>query len=341
MANPQKRILFRIKGRDTPSSKFRLLVYIPFLEQMGWAINIVDSGGEWKKLRILLKAPEYNLIFIQKKLYSSLFLQLLKWRNPNIIYDLDDALFARGTIKKPFRLLKSGTYFTKKRLQMVLKKAVHVIVGNSFLANYARSFARKVSIIPTPVRLSDYPSKSKEDNGRVIIGWIGTGSNVPYLDLIAEVMKIISVRYPQVEWRVLSDWTFELEGVPIRNIPWDSSTWIEELSRFDIGLMPLTDSDWSRGKCSFKVLQYMAVGIPSVASSVGMNTEVIEDGVTGFLVANDHEWVNRLALLIEDSRLRRSMGDKARASVAEKYTLETCWEQFRVVLESHQRRLAK
>lgn len=320
-------------GQDAPSSKFRLLVYLPLLEKMGWGYKIV-TGGTVKKWKILQIAPKYDLIFIQKKLYSSLYLRLLKWRNRNIIFDFDDALFAPGKISKPFRLSGPGTRLTKRRLRLVFGKAEHVIAGNSFLANYAKPFAKKISIIPTPVRLSDYFLREKKSEGRIIIGWIGTGRNVLYLREIEEVMRTISAQFPQVEWRVLSDWTYELERVPIRNIPWDDSTWSEELSCFDIGLMPLTDDDWSRGKSAFKILQYMAVGIPPVASPVGMNSDVIDDGVTGYLAADYNEWVDKLTRLIDDGVLRHRIGGNARRMVEENFSLEACWEKLHAVLES-------
>jgi glycosyltransferase involved in cell wall biosynthesis len=331
----KKYILFLIMGRDVPSSKFRVLGYLPFLEEMGWNYRIFAGGtGLWMKWKILKIAGDIDLIFIQKKLFPSFYLRMLKKRNPNIIFDFDDALFAREPTEKPFRLRKPGTRYTKRRLQEVLQLAVHVIAGNRVLAGYAELYTQKLSIIPTPVKLSDY-SFNKKGEGPVVIGWLGTGRNLIYLREIESAIQRIATQFPEVEWRILSDRSYELDGVSIRNIRWDDSTAMKELSRFDIGLMPLFNDLWSRGKCAFKILQYMASGIPCVASPVGMNTEIIEEGVTGYLAGNTKEWSDILIRLIRDGDLRRRIGKNARQFVEKEFFVENCWEKLKGVLASY------
>lgn len=335
MDGNKKLLLFLIMGRNVPSSKFRVLDYLPFLEEMGWNHHIVAGGtGFWMKWKILKMVQNFDLVFIQKKLFPSFYLRMLKRRNPNIIFDFDDALFAREPTEKPFRLMKPGTWYTKRRLREVLQLAVHVIAGNRVLAGYAKLYTQNLSIIPTPVKLSDY-SFNKKGEGPVVIGWLGTGRNLIYLREIESAIRRIATQFPEVEWRILSDRSYELDGVAIQNIPWDDSTAMEELSRFDIGLMPLFDDLWSRGKCAFKILQYMASGIPCVASPVGMNTEVIEGGVTGYLAGNTQEWSDILIRLICDGDLRRRIGKNARRFVEKEFFVEDCWEKLKPVLASY------
>ena len=220
-------------GWKVPSSKFRVLTYLPFLKKDGWDYRIVAGGtGLMKKREILRAAPDFDLVFIQKKLFDPLFLNLLARRNPNIIFDFDDALFAYEPTGKPLRLKKPGTPYTKQRLNNVLAQAVHVIAGNANLAEYAESYSRKLTIIQTPVNLSDYIEKTGKDEP-IVIGWLGTGRNLVYLREIEGVVQNVSRRFPEVEWRILSDRPYSLDGVPVRNILWDDDTaflqeWINE-----------------------------------------------------------------------------------------------------------------
>lgn len=334
MNGMKKHILFLIMGSNVPSSKFRVLAYLPFLEEMGWDYHIVGGGtGLWMKWKILRMARDVDLVFIQKKLFPSFYLRMLKKRNPNIIFDFDDALFAFEPTRKPLHLKNPGAYYTKRLLHKVLREAGVVIAGNGFLADYAKPYTRKLTIIPTPVRLSDY-SSNKKGEGPVVIGWLGTGRNLIYLREIEDVIQRIATRFPEVEWRILSDRSYELDGVAIQNIPWDDSTAMKELSRFDIGLMPLFDDPWSRGKCAFKILQYMAAGIPPVVSPVGMNTEIIQEGVTGYLAEHKEAWLDALTRLIEDDSLRCEMGRNAYRFVRDRFSVEVCWEKLKLVLAS-------
>ena len=333
MRESRKKILFLIMGPHVPSSKFRVRIYLPLIEKMGWRYDILDKGttlvGKWK---ILTMASHFQLIFIQKRLYSGFFLRLLRWRNPHILFDFDDALFAKEPTGKPFRLRKPGTRYTKHRLHRVLKKADWVIAGNNFLADYAKPFAPHVVVIPTAVNLSDYPPPKKRKNG-VVIGWIGTGRNLVYFQVIRNAIKTVAVQFPQVEWRIISDRTYPMDGVVIRHIPWKEATALMEMSQFDIGLMPLFDDDWSRGKCGFKILQYMAASIPTVASPVGVNTALIQDGVTGYLAGSDTQWVEALTRLIENEPLRLAMGQNSRRFVEAHFSVDTCWEKLQTLLE--------
>lgn len=335
MNTRRKCILFLIMGWKVPSSKFRVLAYLPFLEEAGWDYRIIAGGtGLGKKRDILQTAPEFDLVFIQKKLFDPLFLRLLARRNSNIIFDFDDALFAYEPTGKPLRIKKPGTAYTKHLLNRILTQAVHVIVGNANLAKYVESFTRNLTIIPTPVNLSDYKEKTKK-GGSVVIGWLGTGRNLIYLKETESVIQTVSKKFPEVEWHILSDRSYSLDGVRIRNVPWNDSTAFGEISRFDIGLNPLSDDAWSRGKCAFKALQYMAAGVPVVASPVGMNAKIVAEGKTGYLAGHTDEWVEALTTLIENENHRCELGRNGRRYVEKNYSVEICWNQLKDVFESH------
>ena len=335
MNKPSKRILFLIMGWKVPSSKFRVLTYLPFLKEAGWDYRIVAGGtGLGMKREILHVAPDFDLVFVQKKLFDPLFLRMLARRNSNILFDFDDALFAYEPTGKLLRIKKPGTAYTKHLLNLMLGQAIHVIAGNVNLAEYAESYSRNLTIIPTPVNLSDYKEKTRKGES-VVIGWLGTGRNIIYLKDIEDVVQTVSKRFPKVEWRILSDRSYSLNGVRIQNIPWNDSTAFGEISRFDIGLNPLSDDAWSRGKCAFKALQYMAAGVPVVASPVGMNAKIVTEGKTGYLAADTDEWVEALTTLIEGENHRRKLGRNGRRYVEKKFSVEMCWNKLKDVLESH------
>ena len=336
MNDSRQHILFLIMGRNVPSSKFRVLAYLPLLDREGWTYDIVAGGmGLIQKLRILKRAPEYRVIFIQKKLMPVHYVHLLRWRNPRLIYDFDDALYASEPTGKRFRVKKPGAPYTKHCLKRIIQAADHVIAGNDTLALHAGPQAKTMTVLPTPVVVPEMLPDRKAKGDGPVIGWIGTGRNLVYLDGIRDVIRAVAHRYPQVRWRVISSKPYRLDGVPIQNVRWEASTADQALSEFDIGLMPLTDDPWSRGKCSFKVLQYMAAGIPTIASPVGMNTELIRDGVTGCLAGGSVEWMKALTALIDNSALRAQLGKNGYRFVKERFALDVCWEKMKGVLEPY------
>ncbi len=336
MGDERRHILFLIMGRNVPSSKFRVLTYLPLLNEQGWTYDIIAGGmGLIQKFRILKKAPEYRVIFVQKKLMPVHYVRLLRRRNPRLIYDFDDALYALEPTGKRFRMKKPGTAYAKRCLKRIIQAADHVIAGNDTLALHARPLAKNLTVLPTPVVVPEtLPEKKAVEDGPVI-GWIGTGRNLVYLDGIRDVIRTVADKYPQARWRVISSEPYRLDGVPIQNVRWEAPTADEALAEFDIGLMPLTDDPWSRGKCAFKVLQYMAAGIPTVASPVGMNTELIREGVTGCLAGESTEWINALTALIDNVALRTRFGKNGYRLVKEGFALDVCWQKMKGVLEPY------
>ena len=158
----------------------------------------------------------------------------------------------------------------------------------------------------------------------MIIGWIGVEASLVYLELLQNVLQEIARRYP-VRLKIISrvgEKPFTLPGVPMNLVPWSYETEVEEMAEFDIGIMPLKEEEWARGKCGLKLLQYMAMGIPSVSTRFGVNSEIVEEGKDGFLAQSSEEWVEKLSRLIEDAALRQKMGEAARKKAVEKYSLE-------------------
>jgi len=212
-----------------------------------------------------------------------------------------------------------------------------VTVGNQFLKNEVLRVDRrkKVFIIPTSIDPKLYSKKKKISyHPEIILGWIGTGGNLKYLKKLEPVFETIHQRFPQVKLKIVSNHFFDSPYFPIIKKPWKLEDENEDLISFDIGLMPLHDDLWSRGKCGLKIVQYLSVGLPVVCTPVGMNSDIIKEGENGFWATTHQEWVDRLSTLIENPDLRYAMGLKGIETVEQEYSLAVTSEKFFHVLQS-------
>jgi glycosyltransferase involved in cell wall biosynthesis len=207
----------------------------------------------------------------------------------------------------------------------MIEAADLIVAGNEYLADFAGD-KNKVIVVPTVVDVSKYPIHSRNGNN-VTIGWIGSRSTQNYLENIVPVFKKITDRYPQVIVKIVSD---EMSSWSSGNVVWErwgKEKEIEQLLSFDIGIMPLMDDPWTRGKCGFKLIQYMATGIPVVCSPVGVNNSIVQNGVNGFFASGTNDWEEKLSLLIEDKNLYNSMAVNSR-NIAEKNYNLAHWGTF-------------
>jgi glycosyltransferase involved in cell wall biosynthesis len=231
------------------------------------------------------------------------------------VFDFDDAIYLADTSRANAwsRGLKSGT-----KVETICRVASHVTVGNEFLARYARDVARDVTIIPSTIDTDIYQIQPRAKNRVPVIGWTGSVTTVPHLMALAPALMRLREKR-EFELRVIGA-KVEIEGLTVHCVPWRAETEPDDLRALDVGLMPLRDDEWSRGKCGMKALQYMALGIPPVVSPVGVNTTIVRDGVNGCYARTEEEWIDRMALLLEDESLRRSLGQEARRTIEESYS---------------------
>jgi glycosyltransferase involved in cell wall biosynthesis len=189
-----------------------------------------------------------------------------------------------------------------------------VIAGSSYLAEHARRFNSNVEVLSIGLRIGDYavPRPPKADD-RIRLVWIGSRSTLSYLEEITPAIEQIGSRFDKAILRIIGDEFLELKNMPVEKHLWSKETRGLDLAASDIGLAPLPDNRFTRGKCSFKVLEYSAAGLPVIASPVGTNSQYVKEGTTGFLAANTRLWVDRMTQLIEDPQLRRQMGQEGRA----------------------------
>jgi glycosyltransferase involved in cell wall biosynthesis len=245
-----------------------------------------------------------------------------------LIYDFDDAIFLlhAAAANRHFAWLKApGKTATLCRL------ADHVVVCNSFLAAYARERNTRVSIVPSSVDTDRCRPVSRRPNSRVVVGWMGSSTSQTYLEAAAPMLReLLAVR--SVELRVVSNRPPFLPRVEHTWREWSAASEAEELAGFDVGIMPMPDDDWARGKCAFKALQYMAMAVSTVASAVGANREIIEHGRNGFLADAPQEWLECLLKLIDAPALRDELGLRGRRTVEERFSMRQSAGAFEAVV---------
>jgi glycosyltransferase involved in cell wall biosynthesis len=274
-------------------------------------------------LNAILLASTSDCLFLQKKLLPISYFRMIKQFSRHIIYDFDDALYTHRSFpgQQHLDLAKKN----KKLLNEVLANASLVIAGNEALADYSYNFSRKVVVIPTTLDAKNMPIKTHKNSEVITIGWIGGEGGLVYLSQLEQVFNSLVGRFgAKLRIKVVSNAKWVAQSIT-RNI--DNKTWslvdeTSDLLTFDIGIMPLVDDEWSRGKCGFKALQMMGVGLPVIVSPVGVNPEIIRDGENGFLASDPIEWGEKLNRLIRSATLRKEIGMRGREHVLQQYNVE-------------------
>ncbi|MFI3135406.1 MAG: glycosyltransferase family 4 protein [Methylococcaceae bacterium] len=338
-------VLFLTKyARNGASSRYRSFYYFPFFEQQGIHCQISPLfdeqylkhyyqhkrvflgdvlGAFFRRVIALTTLKSFNLVVIEKELlpYFPPWLEgYLAFLKIPYVVDYDDALFhqydqhKRGWVR----------YLLNDKIARVMRGAQLVSVGNAYLADYAhRAGATRVEIIPTVIDLERYPLvfDKPSQNTSFTIGWIGSPSTAKYLQAIAPVLANVCAD-AKGRVRLIGSGQVDLSDVPVDVLPWDEVTEVSALQQFDVGIMPLLDSPWERGKCGFKLIQYMACGLPVIASPVGVNCQIVEQGVNGFLAETPAQWQEALQTLLADAELRKRMGLAGRQKVEREYCLQ-------------------
>ncbi|MFQ5772533.1 MAG: glycosyltransferase family 4 protein, partial [bacterium] len=233
----------------------------------------------------------------------------LRRYSKKLIYDFDDAVMYSP--KAPDR--NSLSHFI--RFRRTAKLADMIIAGNSYLAKHARKFNPNVEILPTGLDTDAYKVQADPRNdGKIRLVWIGSKSTLRYLAEIKPALEEIGSRFDNVILRIICDKFFELQNMPVEKYWWSEDTEATDLATCDIGLAPLPDNRFTRGKCGFKILQYAAAGLPVIASPVGVNTDYIRQG-GGYLADGVSDWIDKLCQLMSDSQLRKQMGQIGKAKV--------------------------
>ena len=266
-------------------------------------------------------------------------LEALLERRVPVVFDFDDAIFLGGTSEA------NALVARLKRPEAVggiIAGAAATTVGNEYLAGYARGFSKEVHVVPTTIDVEEYRPQPRSPRDLVRVGWSGSPTTSLHLRSIEGALRRMLDELP-VELVVIGDPHFRLPGAPRVTVkPWSAATEIDDVADFDVGLMPLPDDPWSRGKCGFKALLYMSLGVAPVVSPVGVNTDIVSDGANGLLAGAESEWVEAVGRLAADPGLRERLGAAARETVVERYSGQRWAPRFLDVLtEARDSRLAR
>ncbi|MFA5780832.1 MAG: glycosyltransferase family 4 protein [Bacteroidales bacterium] len=285
----------------------------------------------FKRLLDFIRVFKYDLVFIQREAYfvgPALFERLFKISGVKIIYDFDDSIWINNVSDGNRNFIWMKSY---KKISKIISISNMIFAGNKYLADYAIQYNSSIKIVPTTIDTDKYqrnPTVLNPD-GKICIGWSGSITTIKHFEYAVNFLEKIKMKYgDKVIFKAIGDGSYVNESLNIKGIPWIEKDEINELSAIDIGIMPLPDDEWAKGKCGLKGLQYMALEIPTVMSPVGVNTEIIRDGVNGFLAKDENEWVEKLSLLIESAALRKKLGDNGRKTVEKHYSFEAWKDKY-------------
>ena len=324
------------------SSRVRFYQYIPYLETEGIHVTVANLlgstyledlyegrrrrfgdiiGAYIRRLGHLLKSKSFDLLWVEYEILPWLPAwaeTMLSHLGVPYVVDYDDAVFHRYNMH-PSAMVR---VLLGSKIDAVMRCAELVTVGNEYLGNYARrAGAKRVSYIPSVIDLDRYNLIVQSENSVFSIGWIGTPATEKYLYLIHQALREVCKDGSARLILVGSNLT-ELNGVPTEIHTWSEQTEVAKIQRFDVGIMPMPDEAWAKGKCGYKLIQYMACAKPVIASPVGVAHQIIEDGKNGFLAATTADWVKALSVLREYRGLRERMGKSGRVKVERNYSLQ-------------------
>jgi glycosyltransferase involved in cell wall biosynthesis len=340
----------------SPSQRFRFEQYISYLGANGFECEhlfmlgetadkqFYSPGSYFGKLRILARSvarlvkasrrKDHDIVFVQREAFmlGTTFFERRFGKNAKLVFDFDDSIWLQNVSEGNRRLafLKNP-----EKTAELAKMASLVLAGNEYLADYARKLNPNVAIVPTTIDTDEYARVERSENDAVCIGWSGSKTTIQHFEYAIPALTILKKKYGnKISIRVIGESGYRNEELGITGLPWKKETEIADLSAIDIGIMPLPDDEWSRGKCGLKGLQYMALEIPAVMSPVGVNTEIIRDGVNGMLASSTEEWVEKLSWLIDNAQMRREIGKAGRETVVKDYSVAAWRDEYVKLLRS-------
>ena len=324
------------------SSRLRMYQYLPALRAAGIDVQVSPLleddylyglyggrtplaavlrgyGRRWQALR---SVRGFDVVWVEKEAWPWLPLWLERWllNGPaRLVLDYDDAVFHRYDCHGNALVRR----LLGRKLDGLMQRADLVTVGNDYLAGRARSAGcRNVQWLPTVIDLERYPDASaRTQGGAVVVGWIGSPSTAGYLQAVSDALAPLQAA-GLIRCVAIGARPEQVQGTPFEVREWKEATEVAQLHGFDIGIMPLPDAPWERGKCGYKLIQYMACGLPVVASPVGVNTSIVRPGENGLLAESPEQWAAAIRRLAEDAGLRRQMGAAGRRQVEDTYSLQ-------------------
>jgi glycosyltransferase involved in cell wall biosynthesis len=335
-----------------PGQRFRFEQYVPHLERNGFQCElsflvsekddeVLYRQGHYldkarfirrchaKRMEDVRRMNDFDIIFIFREALMTRpirYEQAFRRSKAKLVFDFDDSIWLPNVSEanRRWKWLKDPGKTGK-----LIALCDLVLAGNSYLADFAKRFNARTQVMPTTIDTDEYLPRTVRPEGPVVIGWSGSITTIQHFRHAVPALLALKAKYGRrIAFRVVGDGAFRHEELGIEGLPWRKETELDDLRAMDIGIMPLPDDEWSRGKCGLKGLQYMALEIPTVMSPVGVNGDIIRDGENGYLAATTAEWVDRLSGLVEDAELRKAMGKKARGTVVDRFSLRAWQDRY-------------
>jgi glycosyltransferase involved in cell wall biosynthesis len=313
-----KQVLAITNNLQQASFRLRLAALIEPLARRGVQLHVqVRPRGFFRRRALLRSAGDFDAVLLQRKMLDPSDMRLLRRRARRIVYDVDDAVMYHA---RPVGWFNER--LTWRRFVATARNADLVVAGNEYLAGIFKEQGAQVVVLPTCVDPAHYKPKSAGSSDGITLVWIGSASTLPYLRQSLPALAKAGESVAGLRLLVIADQTLAHSPIPLEHVTWSVGTESAALARGDIGIAPTPTDRWTLGKCGFKIVQYMATGLPVIASPVGANRELVVDGQTGLLAEDENQWTAAIAKLARDSALRQSMGYAGRKRVEEFFTLE-------------------
>ena len=316
-AVPDSRVLVITIDPAEAAFRLRLGILAPLLAGDGYTFDYrARPGDAGDRRRLIATAGDYDAVIVQRKLLDPGHARLLRRRARRVVFDLDDAVMTQRR-----RVSAWSRWLKHRRFRATAAAADHVVAGNEYLAEQFRALGRPTTVLPTVVDPDHYLVKQHGPTDRPTLVWIGSGSTLPYLRQWLPQLEAAARRVPGLRLVTIANDTVTSDVIAVEHVPWSEVAEAEALARGDIGIAPTPADAWTAGKSGFKIVQYMAAGLPTIASPVGANAAIIAAGVTGLLPATPEAWVDAIVDLATDAPRRAAMGAAARQGVLAGYTL--------------------
>ncbi len=300
--------------------RYRLAAYRPYLEAAGHTLTIARlPNSAFGRLAVYRSLRSADVAILQRKLLSQIELAILRRYSRRLIFDFDDAIWLRDSYsEKGFESLRRAA-----RFKATMRTVDSVFAGNQYLADAASRYAtaERVRLVPTCIDPSVYPIRTAPPNDAVRLVWVGSSSTLQGLDRFRDVLEAVGREVPGTRLKLICDRFLSFEHLPVDAVPWSSATEARELADAEIGIGWVPSDPWSRGKCGLKILQYQAARLPVVANPVGVQFDLVREGVTGIPAETAQEWVHAIARLAFDPALRESLGNAGRKQVEDQFSV--------------------
>lgn len=321
----QKVILFVSKGENSSSTRYRALQYFPKFIEAGWLPkHATISGGVISVIKALFAANQADVVILLRKTFPYPIFLVLRKLSKKIIFDFDDAIFCNS----------DGSYSKTRmrRFEATVSNCDYIFAGNDYLANEAKKFNAKVSVIPTSLDTNKYNLTCQKSDAAFELVWIGSQSTRKYIAEIIPSLEIAAGTIPNLQLKIIADFELSSAQLTIKNVAWSAHSEALELCKADVGLAPMPENNWTKGKCALKVLQYMAASLPVISSPSGVNADVVENGISGYLATDNHQWVNLLVQMHKERKKLVRMGEHGRRRVQSEFSISAVFQKMLHIL---------